>query len=222
MFHCFVFLHWKSHFSPCHPNSHNLVVWKFHCLFFFKNLSVVHAIQSWYSDQNVSLCSIVFFFILKTSLFSMSSSDQNVPLCSIFWKCQFLFFSVVIQWSEYFHYLFIVLKISLFSMLSSQDPVIRIFHCPYCFDCPTFCALLSWFNAFCDSISLSKISMLSLSLTICKLCALLLSLVNKIEKCDLPLICNGWTTIKKTATWKHFLLSHSYAMCFFDFIINTK
>jgi hypothetical protein len=45
-------LFWKFHCSPCRP-----VIRMFHCLFIhcFENLTVLHAIQSWPSDQNVPL-----------------------------------------------------------------------------------------------------------------------------------------------------------------------
>ena len=99
----------------------------FHC---FKNLSVLHVIQSLSSDQNVPLSfhrfeiSLVstssshdtiikmfhsLFIVLKISLLSMSSSHETTI--------------------RMFYCLFTVLKISLFSMSSSHETVIRMFHC---------------------------------------------------------------------------------------------
>ena len=94
-------LFWKSHCSPCHPVTIQLS----ECSIVFSlfwNLTVLHAIQSWSSDQNVPLS--FHCFENPTVLYAIHSwsSDWNVPLS--------------------FH----CFKISLFSMPSSHDPVTRM------------------------------------------------------------------------------------------------
>jgi hypothetical protein len=83
---CFIVfsLFWKSHCSPCHPV---MIQWSecslsFHC---FENLTVLHAIQSWSSDQIVH-CLIVlkiplFFMPMTNTLFLML---YNLLFCQLF------------------------------------------------------------------------------------------------------------------------------------------